>query len=201
MTFITFEGGDGAGKTTQVNLLAAALRQLGHTVEVTREPGGTPIAERIRDLVLSIDNLGLDRHAEALLYAASRAEHVAKKVRPALVAGHVVICDRYIDSSVAYQGVGRGLGREEVLNLNLWATGGLVPDLTVLLDVEHNSGLARVADPNRIEAEPAEFHGKVRQAFLDLAAADPDRYLVLPAHDSRESIAASVLSAAIEVIG
>lgn len=201
MTFITFEGGDGAGKTTQVNLLAAALRKLGHTVEVTREPGGTPIAERIRDLVLSIENLGLDRHAEALLYAASRAEHVAKKVRPALEAGHIVICDRYIDSSVAYQGVGRRLGRDEVLNLNLWATGGLVPDLTVLLDVEHNSGLARVSDPNRIEAEPAEFHGKVRQAFLDLAAADPDRYLVLPAHDSRESIAASVLAAAIEVIG
>lgn len=200
MTFITFEGGDGAGKTTQVNLLAAALRALGHAVEVTREPGGTPIAERIRDVVLSMENLGLDRHAEALLYAASRAEHVAKKIRPALAAGRVVICDRYIDSSVAYQGVGRGLGRDEVLNLNLWATDGLVPTLTVLLDVEHESGLSRVLDPNRIEAEPVEFHARVREAFLELAAKEPDRYLVLPAHEEREVIAAKVLEAVRKVL-
>ena len=200
MTFITFEGGDGAGKSTQVALLAEELRARGLDVVLTREPGGTPIAERIRDVVLGLENLGLDSRSEALLYAASRAEHVAKLVQPALDAGKVVICDRYLDSSVAYQGIGRGLGREEVRDLNLWATRGLLPDLTVLLDVEHTAGLTRVEDPNRIEAEPEEFHADVRQAFLTLAAAEPERFLVLPAHDSREAIAERVLTAVLKVL-
>lgn len=201
MVFITFEGGDGAGKSTQVRLLAAALEQRGFEVVVTREPGGTPIAERIRDVVLSLENTGLDKHAEALLYAASRAEHVAKMVRPALASGKVVISDRYMDSSIAYQGIGRGLGVKQVRDLNLWATDGLLPDLTVLLDVAPAHGLGRVAEPNRLEAEPEEFHLDVREAFLDLAAAEPERFLILPARDSIESIAERILTATLTRLG
>ena len=190
--FIAFEGGDGAGKSTQSAALAAHLRAVGHTVVQTREPGGSPVAEKIRQVVLDVAHVGLDDRAEALLFAASRAEHVAKTVRPALERGEVVITDRYMDSSIAYQGVARGLGLEEVRNLNLWATDGLVPDLTIVLDVDAGHGLGRVADPNRLEEESADFHSIVCRAFLDLAALAPERYLVLSASDTIENLAAAI---------
>jgi dTMP kinase len=192
--FLAFEGGDGAGKSTQVRLLADTLVARGLDVVVTREPGGTPAAEAIRHVVLTPEHAGLDDRAEALLYAASRAEHVARLVQPALQRGAVVITDRYIDSSIAYQGVGRGLGPDVVGEINLWATHGLLPDLTVLLDVDAGAGLARIAStPDRLESEPEEFHRTVGAAFRALAAGDPARYLVLAAHDDRALIAAAVL--------
>jgi len=188
--FVAFEGGDGAGKSTQARALADSLRAAGHEVVLTREPGGTPAAEAIRHVVLTPDYSGLDERSETLLYAASRAEHVARLVRPALERGAVVITDRYIDSSIAYQGVGRGLGPDVVGEINLWATRGLLPDLTVLLDVDAGAGLARISSaPDRLEAEPEEFHASVVEAFRALAAGDPDRYLVLPAHGELRAIA------------
>lgn len=198
--FLAFEGGDGAGKSTQARLLAEALTARGLDVVVTREPGGTPAAEAIRHVVLTPEFAGLDARAEALLYAASRAEHVARLVRPALERGAVVITDRYMDSSIAYQGIGRGLGPDVVGQINLWGTHGLLPDLTVLLDVEAGAGLARLDDePDRLEAEPEAFHDAVVQGFRALASGDPERYLVLAAHDDREAIAAAVL-ARVEVL-
>jgi len=192
--FISFEGLDGSGKTTQARLLRERLEGEGVDVVLTREPGGTPAAEAMRHVVLTPEFSGLDARAEALLYAASRAEHVARLVQPALDRGDVVITDRYIDSSIAYQGVGRGLGPDVVGEINLWATRGLLPDLTVLLDVDAGAGLARVAEPNRIEDEPEAFHATVRHAFVALAAGDPGRYLVLPASGDRHEIAAQVLA-------
>jgi dTMP kinase len=198
--FVAFEGGDGAGKSTQAGALAQALRAAGREVVLTREPGGTPAAEAMRHVVLTPDYAGLDDRSEALLYAASRAEHVARLIRPALERGAVVITDRYIDSSIAYQGVGRGLGPDVVGEINLWATRGLLPDLTVLLDVDARAGLARIStSPDRLEAEPEEFHARVVEAFRALAAGDPERYLVLSAGGAREEIAAAVL-ARVEVL-
>jgi dTMP kinase len=194
--FIVFEGGEGAGKSTQSRALADYLEARGHQVRRTREPGGTPAAESIREVLLDPANAGLDDRAEALLFAAARGDHAARVIRPALAAGDIVISDRYLDSSVAYQGVARGLGAERVAELSLWATGGLVPDLTIVLDVDPVLGLARVVGPDRLEAEPPEWHARVRQAFLDIASASPDRYLVLdgsrPAEDLAVEIAVSV---------
>jgi dTMP kinase len=191
--FVAFEGGDGAGKSTQARALADALRAADLEVVLTREPGGTPAAEAIRHVVLTPDFAGLDPRAEALLYAASRAEHVARLIQPALDRGAVVITDRYIDSSIAYQGVGRGLGPDVVGEINLWATRHLLPDLTVLLDVDAGTGLARLdSAPDRLEAEPEAFHASVVEAFRALAAGDPERYLVVPAHGDRDEIAATV---------
>lgn len=192
--FVAFEGGEGAGKSTQARALAEALTAVGREVVLTREPGGTPAAEAIREVVLTPEYAGLDARAEALLYAASRAEHVARLVRPALARGAVVITDRYIDSSVAYQGIGRGLGPDVIGEINLWATRSLLPDLTVLLDVEAGAGLARIdSAPDRIEQEPEEFHADVVAGFRVLASGDPDRYLVLAAHDDREALSAVIL--------
>ena len=191
--FVAFEGGDGAGKSTQARALAEALLEAGHEVVLTREPGGTPAAEAIRHVVLTPEFVGLDPRAEALLYAASRAEHVARLVRPALERGAVVITDRYIDSSVAYQGVGRGLGPDVIGEINLWATRSLLPDLTVLLDVEAGTGLSRLGSaPDRLESEPEEFHRSVVAACHALADGDPDRYLVLAASADRHEISAAV---------
>ena len=192
--FVAFEGGEGAGKSTQARALAEALTAAGREVVLTREPGGTPAAEAIREVVLTPEFAGLDMRAEALLYAAARAEHVARLVRPALARGAVVITDRYIDSSIAYQGIGRGLGPDVIGEINLWATRSLLPDLTVLLDVEAGAGLARIdSAPDRIEQEPEEFHAQVVQGFRALAAGDPERYLVLAAHDDREALSAVIL--------
>jgi dTMP kinase len=180
--FLAVEGGDGAGKTTQVEALADWIRSKGHEVVVTREPGATPIGKRLRAILLDVSSTGLSHRAEALLYAADRAEHVESVVRPALERGAVVISDRYIDSSVAYQGAGRDLSPTEIARISRWATGGLVPHLTVLLDVSPQTARERFTEaPDRLESEPAEFHQRVRAGFLTLAAADPARYLVVDA--------------------
>ncbi|MHC6627024.1 dTMP kinase [Streptomyces globosus] len=191
--FIALEGGDGAGKSTQVQALAEWIRSKGHEVVVTREPGATPVGKRLRSILLDVSSAGLSNRAEALLYAADRAEHVDTVVRPALERGAVVISDRYIDSSVAYQGAGRDLSPTEIARISRWATDGLVPHLTVLLDVSPETARERFTEaPDRLESEPAEFHQRVRAGFLTLAAADPGRYLVVDAGQDPESVATVV---------
>jgi dTMP kinase len=196
--FIAFEGGEGSGKSTQVDLLATALIADGWDVVVTREPGATDVGLRIRSLLLDRPTAGvagaiaMAPRAEALLYAADRAHHVATVVRPALAKGSIVISDRYIDSSLAYQGAGRTLPVNEISWLSAWATGGLSPDLVVLLDIDPVVGLGRIADrggADRLEAEGGSFHDRVRYAFLDLAAKDPRRYLVVDASRAEADIA------------
>ena len=199
--FIVFEGGEGAGKSTQSAALADYLQARGHEVLCTREPGGTPAAEAIRAVLLDPANAGLDDRAEALLFAAARGDHAARVMRPALERGEIVISDRYLDSSVAYQGVARGLGAERVAELSLWATGGLVPDLTIVLDVDPALGLARVVGPDRLESEPLEWHARVRQGFLDIAAASPDRYLVLDGSRPAEDLAVEIAVAVSALVG
>jgi dTMP kinase len=199
--FIVFEGGEGAGKSTQSSALADYLEARGHRVRRTREPGGTPAAEAIRAVLLDPANAGLDDRAEALLFAAARGDHAARVIRPALERGEIVISDRFLDSSVAYQGVARGLGAERVAELSLWATGGLVPDLTIVLDVDPALGLARVVGPDRLESEPLEWHARVRQAFLDIAAASPDRYLVLDGSRPAEDLAVEIAVAVSALVG
>ena len=197
--FVVFEGGEGAGKSTQVARLAQALRSQGHHVVVTREPGATEFGARIRGMLLggARGPAAPSPRAEALLYAADRAHHVATVVRPALTHGSVVVSDRYVDSSLAYQGAGRSLPTDEIAWLSSWATGRLKPDLVVLLDVTPEVGLARVGDrpagADRLESESLDFHERVRHAFLDLAAAEPNRYLVLDAGLPADEIAAIVL--------
>ncbi len=197
--FVAFEGGDGAGKSTQVGALCRALEAGGSTVVRTREPGGTPVGEKLRALVLEHGQGDIDARTEALLFAASRAAHVQQVIRPALERGDVVVCDRYVDSSVAYQGAGRGLGTDSVLDLNLWAVDGLRPDLTVLLDVDPAEGRSRRtsgdAPEDRMESEPDAFHGRIRGAFLEAARRAPERYLVLPAGESVEELARRILDA------
>ncbi|MEU3441728.1 dTMP kinase [Streptomyces griseoincarnatus] len=187
--FIALEGGDGAGKSTQAEALADWIRSKGHEVVLTREPGATPVGKRLRSILLDVSSAGLSHRAEALLYAADRAEHVDTVVRPALERGAVVITDRYIDSSVAYQGAGRDLSPTEIARINRWATAGLVPNLTVLLDVSPETARERFTEaPDRLESEPAEFHARVRSGFLTLAAADPGRYLVVDAGQEAEAV-------------
>ena len=180
--FIAFEGGEGVGKTTQARLIAIWLREQGYDVVATHEPGATKIGMRLRALLLDTSHSGMSPQAEALLYAADRAEHVATVIDPALERGAVVITDRYIDSSLAYQGAGRGIPRADIARLNSWATDGRTPDLTVLLDMPPEGGLSRHAhSADRLESEPLDFHRRVRAGFLVLAHAEPDRYLVLDA--------------------
>lgn len=200
-SFIVFEGGEGAGKSTQEAALAEWLATRGTSVLRTREPGGTPAGEAIRTILLSNEFAGLTDRAEALLFAAARGEHAAQVIRPALEAGTVVICDRYLDSSVAYQGYGRGLGADYVRGLSLWATRDLVPDLTVLLDVDPTIGLSRVTSPDRLESEPIEYHRKVRRAFLDIAATDPTRYLVIDADQDQAAITEQIRDRVAALLG
>lgn len=193
--FITLEGGDGSGKSTQAGLLADWLAGQGRTVLRTREPGGTPVGVLIRDIVLHHRGEVAPR-AEALLYAADRAQHIATAVRPALARGEVVIQDRYLDSSVAYQGAGRVLGGTEIRDLSLWAAEGLLPQLTILLDLDETTARGRLDDANkrfdRLEAEKADFHRRVRASFLELAAAEPERFLVVDASEPVDTIAATI---------
>jgi len=189
--FVSFEGGDGAGKSTQCRLLAEWVEGLGREAVLTREPGGTPLGVALRGLVLHGDHV--DPRAEALLYAADRAHHVASVVRPALERGAVVITDRYLDSSVAYQGTGRDLGADEVEQLSLWATRGLMPVLTVLLDLDPVLGRSRLTgDPDRLEQAGDDFHRRTRAAFLGRAAADPGRWLVLDAAEPVDVLRSAV---------
>lgn len=179
--FLCFEGGEGGGKSTQSKLLAAWLEGGDREVVLTHEPGATEVGQKVRQIVLSPETGHLDDRTEALLYAADKSEHLDKVVRPALERDAVVITDRYVDSSLAYQGAGRALDARELERVLRWATGDLRPHLTVLLDVDPESGLTRFTGRDRIEGEPLEFHQRVRQGFLDLAAADPEHYLVLDA--------------------
>lgn len=197
--FVCFEGGEGAGKSTQSKLLAGWLEEQGRTVLLTFEPGDTEVGKALRRIVLSPETGELSHRTEALLYAADKAEHVDTVVLPALARGEVVITDRYVDSSLAYQGAGRDLLLADVERVNRWATGDLRPHLTVVLDLAPEAGLGRLTGRDRIEGESVEFHQRVRQGFLDLAAADPEHYLVLDARAPVEEIAAAI-RARVEVL-
>ncbi|MBN9169840.1 MAG: dTMP kinase [Microbacterium sp.] len=206
--FVTFEGGDGVGKTTQATALEEWLQATGRSVVRTREPGGTEVGVLLRDIVLHHRGEVAPR-AEALLYAADRAQHIATVVRPALARGDVVIQDRYLDSSVAYQGAGREIDPGQIRDLSLWAADGLLPDVTVLLDLDHAAARRRLdADDkpfDRLESERSDFHDRVRQAFLDLAAAEPERFLVvdasLPAEEIAQTIRSRVATALAAAVG
>ncbi|WP_146905475.1 dTMP kinase [Cellulomonas aerilata] len=200
--FVSFEGGDGAGKTTQLRLLGAWLGEsLGREVVLTREPGGTALGRTLREAVLHGEDV--DPRTEALLYAADRAHHVHSLVRPALERGAVVLTDRYLDSSVAYQGNGRDLGEAEVEQLSLWAVGGLLPHLTVLLDLDPADGLGRLrGDPDRLERAGDEFHRRTRRSFLARAAADrTGRWLVLDAGRPVDEVQAAVRARVAAALG
>jgi dTMP kinase len=187
--FIVFEGVEGAGKGTQMKMAREFLEQQGYEVLVTREPGGTELGERLRRLILDSELGHMDAHAEAMLFAASRAQHVASVIRPALEGGKLVLCDRYIDSSVAYQAAGRGLSEQDVLSLNVWATQGLFPDLVILLHLEPTEGLARVGDDlDRIELEGSAFLARVSEAFLRIADEHPERFVVVEAGDAPDVV-------------
>ena len=198
--FLAFEGGDGSGKSTQVQLAGQWLGALGHQVVLTREPGATTLGRLLREVLLDPQS-EVSPRAEAMLYAADRAHHVHTVIRPALEAGAVVVTDRYVDSSVAYQGAGRALPAEDVEALSTWATGGLTPHLTVVLDVPPAVALRRSAGPaDRLEAEPVEFHDRVRREFLRLAAAAPERYLVVDATLAPDEVAALVRARLVDVL-
>lgn len=192
--FVCFEGGDGSGKSTQSRVLAEWLREQGYVVVQTFEPGDTEVGRKVRGIVLDPATGELSDRTETLLYAADKAEHVHSVVAPALRHGAVVITDRYVDSTVAYQGAGRPLVMSEVEDVARWATSDLRPHLTVVLDLEPAAGLGRFEGRDRIEGESLAFHLRVQQAFLDLAAADPDHYLVIDARAPRDVIAEQVRS-------
>lgn len=191
--FITFEGPEGSGKTSVANEICRRLEARGYTVVHTREPGGTPIAEEIRGVILDKKNTALDPRAEALLYAASRRQHLVEKVWPALKRGDIVICDRFLDSSLAYQGGARGIGVDKVLEINLFATEDTYPDITILFDISPQHGLERIAknakrEVNRLDLEKLDFHKKVRQSFLELSKRYANRYVIVNAENSYETV-------------
>lgn len=197
--FITFEGPDGAGKTTQIKMLEEYLLAKGKKVKLTREPGGTKISEGIRGLLLDANNKGMVDRTELLLYAASRAQHVDELIAPAVEEGQVVICDRFYDSTLAYQGYGRGIDISLIEQLNLIATKGINPDLTILLDIDVNKGLSRVQSQrgsalDRLEGEKIEFHEKVRAGFLILARENPQRIKVISADRSADEIFLDIIN-------
>ena len=193
--FITFEGVEGCGKSTQLERLAAHLAARGHEIAATREPGGTPISEAIRRVLLDPDNSAMHPMTELLLYQAARAQHVAERIRPALERGVVVLCDRFHDSTAAYQGAGRSLPMDALRQLHGLAADGLTPDLTLLLDLPAEAGLERARGqgrPDRLEGENLPFHQRVRDAFLDLARGEPDRITIVDATESVEEVAARI---------
>ncbi|MBR6226336.1 MAG: dTMP kinase [Bacilli bacterium] len=191
--FITFEGGEGAGKSTAIKRIVEKLTSEGYEIVLTREPGGTPIAEEIRNVILDKKNTAMDPRTEALLYAASRRQHLVEKVIPALKEGKLVLCDRFIDSSLAYQGGARGIGIDNVYNMNLFATEGMLPDLTILFDIKPEEGLARIAansqrEVNRLDVEKLAFHNKVRDSFHELAKKFPERFVIIDASKSPDEV-------------
>lgn len=196
--FVTFEGGEGSGKSSCLAKVAKDLQNAGYEVVITREPGGTPISEQIRNVILDKANTDMDPMTEALLYAASRRQHLVQKILPALREGKIVLCDRYLDSSLAYQGGGRGLGIEKILALNQYAIDGQYPDLTLFFDLEPEVGLERIEENssrevNRLDLEKLSFHHKVRDSFLKLMGMFPDRYVRIDASKSREEVENSAL--------
>jgi dTMP kinase len=203
--FVTFEGVEGSGKSTQIGRLGAALKACGRSLIVTRQPGGCELGRTLRAILLSQQSSTLCDRAELFLYLADRAQHVAESIGPALAAGQVVVCDRYVDSTVAYQGYGRGLDVELLVGLNAVATNGLTPDLTILLDLDPATGLARAVARNdaagtavsegRFEAEHLDFHARVRQGYLALAAACPERFAVIDAAPAPDAVARDVWQA------
>ena len=204
--FITFEGGEGTGKSTQIRRLAEHLEERGHTVVVTREPGGTPVAEAARAVILDPD-LDPDGLSEVFLFEAARRDHVEKLVIPALDRGEVVISDRFADSSTVYQGMVRGLGEELVIQLNRLATSGLEPDLTVVFDLDPDEGLGRARSRNvedeaadRLDDEPAEFHRRVREGFLRLAELYPERVRIVDASGEPDEVFARLIEVLPEVL-
>ncbi|MGA0077969.1 MAG: dTMP kinase [Candidatus Nanopelagicales bacterium] len=190
--FIVFEGGDGAGKTTQIEKLAEFLRSKSKEVLVTREPGGTVMGKSIRDWLLEQTEVEVDPKSEALLFAADRAHHMQTLIRPALAASKIVIGDRHIDSSVAYQGVARNLGIENIKNISLWAVDGILPNLIIVLDIDVEVGQSRLNRKDRLDRESKEFHEKVNKAYLELAAMNPEKYLVIDAQLPIDEIAGQI---------
>lgn len=191
--FITFEGGEGAGKSTAIKRIVERLTSNGYEIVLTREPGGTPIAEEIRNVILDRKNTNMDPRTEALLYAASRRQHLVEKVIPALKEGKLVLCDRFLDSSLAYQGGARDLGIDNVYNMNLFATEGMLPDLTILFDIEPELGLQRIAanaqrEVNRLDVEKMAFHKKVREGFHTLAKKFPERIVIVDASKTADEV-------------
>jgi dTMP kinase len=201
--FITLEGPDGSGKSTQAAALAERLRALGRDVTLTREPGGTPIGDQIRGVLHDLQNTAMQPRAEILLYSASRAQLVDEVIRPRLARGGTVVCDRYADSTLAYQGHGHGLDLDALRVITRFATGGLTPDLTLLLDLEAEAGLRRrkaAGDWNRLDAYDLDFHRRVRQGYLELAAAEPGRWVVVPAEAAVEELEERIWGAVLERI-
>jgi dTMP kinase len=190
--FIVFEGGDGAGKTTQIEKLAEFLSSKNREVLVTREPGGTVMGKSIRDWLLEQTEVEVDPKSEALLFAADRAHHMHTLIRPALTANKIVIGDRHIDSSVAYQGVARNLGIENIKNISLWAVDGILPNLIIVLDIDVEVGQSRLNRKDRLDRESKEFHEKVNKAYLELAAMNPEKYLVIDAQLPIDEIARQI---------
>lgn len=191
--FVTFEGGEGSGKSTVLKKIDALLKEEGYQTVVSREPGGTPISEEIRNVILDRKNTNMDPRTEALLYAASRRQHLVEKIWPALKEGKIVLCDRFLDSSLAYQGGARGLGINEILKVNEYATEGTMPNLTLLFDIEPEKGLARIAanqgrEVNRLDLEKMSFHEGVRATFQSLAKRFPDRYVVIDASKALDDV-------------
>ncbi|GAA4890830.1 hypothetical protein GCM10025789_04310 [Tessaracoccus lubricantis] len=199
--FIVFEGGDRTGKSTQVGRLQAWLQGRGIEPVMTREPGGTELGQTLRRLVLDPASGDVDHRAEALMYAADKAQHVHEVIRPALAAGRVVVCDRYVDSMIAYQGAGRNLALGEVSDIAWWAVGGLRPDLTILLDANPDDAVSIKQDKDRLESAGLDFHRRVRQHFLDLAAERPGEYFVMKALQGRDSMAASIAARVEPLLG
>jgi dTMP kinase len=193
--FIALEGGEGAGKSTQAKLLESWLVEQGRPVLLTREPGGTPVGSALRHLLLDPATGGISARTEVLVYAADKSEHVDALLLPALAEGKVVITDRYVDSTLAYQGAGRAVDVADLEWIARWATDGLRPHLTVVLDIDPVDGLARAGEPDRIESEPLAFHQRVREHFLRLAAADPGHYVVVSALDDPDAIHATIRAA------
>ena len=198
--FITLEGPEGSGKTSAIKIVKETLENEGYQIVMTREPGGTPISEQIRNVILDKNNTAMDYRTEALLYAASRRQHLVEKVWPSVREGKLVICDRYLDSSLAYQGFARGLGIEDILNVNMYATEGTFPNLTLLFDLPPEVGLARISanadrEVNRLDLEKITFHEKVRNGYLALAQRFPERYVIIDATQPLEKVASDALNA------
>ena len=204
--FITLEGPEGSGKTSAIKIVKERLESLGFQIEMTREPGGTPISEQIREVILDKRNTLMDPRTEALLYAASRRQHLVEKIWPSLKEGKIVFCDRYLDSSLAYQGYARGLGIDEILKVNDYATEGTFPDITLLFDIDPELGLERInknkdREVNRLDVEKLSFHKKVREGYLLLSKKFPERYIIVDASKPLEEVANQVYEEIIKKVG